>query len=282
MNEQDGGDAAETQTNYWARVRPGGWRRRRLVAGAIVLAATSSLGTLAFVGAATPSGSTLIAGLSAAVQPVPAPADTGKGKGTPPPTDDGKGKGKGTPAPSPSGKGATTDPASTDPRASAAHPALTSTDPQSAGSQKGTTTQPGSTTLANARKFAGFNVRTLDGLAGAQLTSVSIATVTFDGAAGRPSRPMVDLRYTLGQLQVDVVEVQDPFDLPASLQTYAEQLAVGGSQYDLMPRTGAVSAAETKESDGVSIVVDFFGRTAAGAVTGADRQTAYQVVRQLG
>jgi hypothetical protein len=224
-----------------------GSRRRRpgLLVGAAAVAATASLATVVFLQAAAPSGTTPVSRLAASVQQVGY-----KGDPTPAPTDSGKGKGTPTPSPTDSGKG--------------------------------TTTGPQTATLAAARQLVGFSVRTLDGLEGGQLESVRVSTVTFDTAPGQPTRPMIELRYAVGQMQVSIVEVQDPLDAPPAAQTFAEELSVGGSRYALSPRSGPVNFADTRESDGVSIVVNFFARSATGAPAGADRQTAYQIVRQLG
>jgi hypothetical protein len=272
------GDNADKKTTGRGR-RPG------LLMGAVALAATASLATIVFVQAGGPSGTTLVSGLAASVNQAgggggtPAPTDSGKGKGTPTPTDSGKGKGKGTPTPTDSGKGkGKGTPAPTD---SGKGKGKGTPTPTPTGKGKGSSAQPETATLAEARQFAGFPVRTLDGLPGAQLQTVSIYTITFDTAPGQPSRPTVELRYLVGQMQVSIVEVRDPLDAPPATQTYVEELPVGGSHYVLTPRTGLVNVAQAKEADGVSIVVNFFDRS-AGAPTGADRQVAYLVVRQLG
>jgi len=221
--------------------------RRRgpgLLAGAIAVAAAASLGTLALVES---TAGPQIAGSLAASFVNPAP-DGGGGKGGATPTPDGKGKGQ--PTPTPTGKG------------------------------KGFGSQPTITTLATAQQAAGFRVRTLDGLPGAQLVRVTVQTVTFDTAPGQPTVPSVTLVYSLGQTQVSITEVRDPLPMPAA-QTYADVLTAGGSTYLVVPKTGPVNAASAKAPDGVSIVVNFFVHTPAG-VTGTDRQTAQQVLQQIG
>jgi hypothetical protein len=306
VNDRSGGNAVNKTT---------GSRRRRpsLLVGAAAVAATASLATVVFLQAAAPSGTTPVSRLAASVQqvgykgdPTPAPTDSGKGKGTPTPSPTDSGKGKGTPTPSPtdsgkgkgtptptptdSGKGkGTPTPSPTDSGKGKGTPTPSPTDsgkgkrtPTPSPTGKGTPTGPQTATLAAARQLVGFSVRTLDGLDGARLESVSVSTVTFDTAPGQPSRPMVELRYAVGQMQVSIVEVQDPLDAPPAAQTFAEELSVGGSRYALSPRSGPVNFADTRESDGVSIVVNFFARSATGAPAGADRQTAYQIVRQLG
>src|SRR5215472_13253771 len=164
--------------------------RRRgpgLLAGAIAVAAAASLGTLALVES---TAGPQIAGSLAASFVNPAP-DGGGGKGGATPTPDGKGEGQ--PTPTPTGKG------------------------------KGFGSQPTITTLATAQQAAGFRVRTLDGLPGAQLVRVTVQTVTFDTAPGQPTVPSVTLVYSLGQTQVSITEVRDPLPMPAA-QTYADVL----------------------------------------------------------
>jgi len=254
--------------------------RRRgpgLLVGAIAVAAIASLGTLALVG--SPAGTQLARTMAASFvsaapdggskgQPTPTP--DGKGKGQPTPTSSGKGKGQATPTPSGKGKGQPT--------------------PTPSGKGKGqpTPTPPGKgfgpyptiTTFATAQQVAGFRVRTLAGLPGAQLVRVTVQTVTFDTASGQSTEPSVTLVYSLGQTQVSLTEVTDPLPMPAA-QTAADVLTVGGSTYVLVPGTGPVNTASTKAQDGVSVVASFFTRTSTG-VTGADRQTVQQVLQQLG
>lgn len=118
-------------------------------------------------------------------------------------------------------------------------------------------------------------------LAGAQLRAVTIATMTFDMAPGKPSQPVVTLRYTVGQTDLDITQVRDPLDIPDSVRTHAQDVPVEGSLYLLIPGTGPVQVAETKEADGVSIVVNFYLHSSAGVV-GTDRRTAVNVIRKLG
>jgi hypothetical protein len=183
-------------------------------------------------------------GAMAAVQSPPALATTLAAAAVP------AGGGKGTPTPTPSGKG-----------------------------KRGGAATPTATTLAEAREFAGFPVRTLDGLAGARLESVSVATVPLGAAPGGPTSRAVILRYALDGTLIQIVEVRDPQAAPAVRPSNAEELAAG-SRYELAPATGAVDSARVSEPDGVSIVVNFFDAAAPG--TGATRDTARQVVRQLG
>jgi len=252
-------------------------RRRApgLLGGAIAVAAMASLGTLALVG--SPAGTQLAGNLAASFvkaapdgggkgQPMPdgkgkgqaGPNPSGKGKGQPTPTPSGKGKGQ--PAPTPSGKG--------------------KAQPTPAPSGKGFGPYPTITMFANAQQVAGFRVRTLAGLPGAQLERVTVQMVTFDTASGQPTEASVTLVYSLGQTQVSLTEVTDPLPMPAA-RTADDDLTVGGSTYVLVPGTGPVNTASTKAQDGVSVVASFFTQTSTG-VTGADRQIVQQVLQQLG
>jgi hypothetical protein len=249
--------------------------------GAVLVAASASLGTLVLVQASAPPGTNLISGLVASVQqPTPTPTDSGKGKGkgdpSPTPTDGGKGKGKGDPSPTPVPPAAAPDIAATKPAGDQKAPTPTPTPTPTA---KGTTTTPYvETTLPAAQQFAGFRVRTLAGLPGAELTRVRTATDTFDGAPGRPSSPEVELTYSLGSARIVIVELRDPFDVPASVRASAEAVEIGDSVYAVVPGTGPVHFAETREADGVFILADFFAPGGAGV----ERPTAHQVVGQLG
>jgi hypothetical protein len=243
--------------------------RLGLVAGGIALVATSSLVTMALVTtpAGQPLGSQLAAAVGSAAAPdgggaTPTPTDTGKGKGQPTPTPTGKGKGTPTPTPSGKGKGQPT--------------------PTPTGKGKGTPApgEPAVTTLSTAQQTAGFRVRTLAGMPGATLVRVKTGTTTYDTAPGQPTENVVTLVYTVGQTSVSITETIDPLAAPAG-GADAELFSAGGSQFMLLPGTGAVTSAETKAPDGVAIVVAFFISTPAG-VTGTDRQTAHQIIEQLG
>jgi hypothetical protein len=266
--------------------------RRRgpgLLVGAIAVAATASLGTLALVG--SPAGTRLAGNVTASFvnaapdggskgQPTPTP--DGKGKGQPTPTPSGKGKGQPTPTPSGKGKG---QPTPTPSGKGKGQPTPTPSgkgngQPTPTPSGKGFGPYPTITTFATAQQVAGFRVRTLAGLPGAQLDRVTVEMVTFDTASGQPTEPSVTLVYSVGQMQVSVTEVTDPLPMPAA-QTASDELTVGGSTYVLLPGTGPVNSASTKAQDGVSVVASFFTQTSAG-VTGADRQIVQQVLQQLG
>src|SRR5262249_8738190 len=144
--------------------------------------------------------------------PSPSPTDAGKGKGTPSPSPSDAGKGKGTPSPSPSdaGKG--------------------KSNPSPSPTAKGATTLYVVASLPEAQRFAGFDVRTRAGWRGPELPQVRTATIAFDSAPGRPA---VELTYALGQARVTIVEVQDPFDVPAAVRASGEAVPVGGSVYAL-------------------------------------------------
>jgi hypothetical protein len=150
------------------------------------------------------------------------------------------------------------------------------------GKGKGTLGALHVTTLAAARQAAGFDVRTLNGMAGAQLESVSVGTVTFAIAGGPSAQPEVELRYALGSTEITVTEVRDPFSLSASLRNTAEVFTAGGADYFFLPATGDVHAAETQGADGVTLVVNFFAHPAGATVGGLDRQTAYDLIQHLG
>ena len=216
-------------------------RRRRFGLVAGAVALAAGASLVTLAFVEVPGGTPVAGSLAAAVVP-----NGGGGKGTPTPTP--TGKGKGVPG---KGKGA---------------------DPGTGASVV--------TTLANAERVAGFRVRTLDGLAGAQLQQVTIQSVRFDTAPGRPIETVVSLTYALGQTQITIDEVVNPLPgvAPGAI---GQEVQVGGAPFALIPRTGLVTAATANDEDGVAVVVFFNAHTPAG-VTGVDRQTAQQVIERLG
>jgi hypothetical protein len=239
VNDRSGRAANERTSGETAVSHPGGRRRFGLVAGAAGIAATASLVTLAMVG--SPAGTPVAGHLAAAVAGTATAGGGGKGGPTPTPA-----PGKGNPTPTPTGKG------------------------------KGRTTggAPVVTTLAGAQRVAGFRVRTLDGLPGAQLERVTVGTTVFDTAPGRPAEPVVTLQYGLGKTRIAITETIDPLAAPVTLRAAGEDVPAGSARFLLLPGTGPVTSAAAKAPDGVSVVVSFF--------PGADRQTARQVVERLG
>jgi hypothetical protein len=148
--------------------------------------------------------------------------------------------------------------------------------------------QPGRpTTVTDAERRAGFHVRTLNGVAGAELTGVTSTTVTYrDGS----NEPEVELTYVVGTVTVSAVEVRDPsprtpLEVPGTLIPPSHVETIGGAQYLLgEDQTGHVRYIQFKTTDEVVFSVNFFGLPYPGTTGpgGVDPKMAVDVVRHLG
>lgn len=146
---------------------------------------------------------------------------------------------------------------------------------------------PGQTaSIDEAGRRAGFRVRTLKGVDGAELTQVTVSSVTFrDGSR----EPEVEVDYRVGDVTVSATQVKDPrpnapFEVP-SLAPNMRLETIDGAQYlFILDATGAVRAVQYKTADGIVLSVNFFGPPYPGTTGpgGADPKFAEDVIRHLG
>jgi len=152
---------------------------------------------------------------------------------------------------------------------------------------KGTTgpgTQTGSVDEAGRR--AGFRVRTLRGVDGAELTQVTVSSVTFrDGSR----EPEVEVDYRVGDVTVSATQAKDPqpnapFEVPSLAPNMRVQTIDGAQYLFILDATGAVRAVQYKTADGIVLSVNFFGPPYPGTTGpgGADPNFAEDVIRHLG
>lgn len=141
-------------------------------------------------------------------------------------------------------------------------------------------------TIDEAGRRAGFRVRTLRGMEGAELKGVTVTNVTFrDGSR----EPEVEVDYQVGGVTVSATQVKDahpgaPFEVP-SLAPNMRVETIDGAQYLFIRDTnGAVRAVQYKTGDGIVLSVNFFGPPYPGTAGpgGVDDQLAMDVIRHLG
>jgi hypothetical protein len=143
--------------------------------------------------------------------------------------------------------------------------------------------------LAEAERRAGFHVRTLQGVDGAELVQVTSGSVVFQDGSREPE---VDLEYQVGDTRVSVTETRDPHpNTPLEVPGLAPNMhieTIGGSQYLFQLDTydpAEVRDVQFKTTDGVVFSVNFFGPhhpdNPSGGPGGVDHAFAVGAVRGL-
>jgi hypothetical protein len=138
--------------------------------------------------------------------------------------------------------------------------------------------------LAEAERRAGFRVHTLRGVAGAELTRVTTATVTFrDGS----QEPQVVVDYRLGDVTISIVELKDPnpaapYEIPGGSPSAIR--TIDGARYLFgTDPDGEVRYIQFKRTDGIVFSVNFYGPTQPGSngPGAVDPQLATNVIRHI-